>query len=317
MRAVAVRKFRTEPELMDLPKPSPASNEILVRMVAAGVNPFDWKVIDGALEGVMPHVFPMVVGVEGAGRVEEAGAHAKTRPPGSKIFGQLLHAPVGVGTWADYITVPDDHALGRVPDGVSFDEAAALSVSGLTGLGLMEVVDPKSGQLVLIVGASGGVGAFATQLAAARGATVVATARADAEEKVMRWGAVETVDPGRGPVAAQVRARHPGGLDGLIDVVSDAKGFAENASLVKKGGAAATTLGVADAAFARERGIRAVNFDNHPTSEKLDSLAAEVAAGRLTVPIESRRPLEEGPEALALLRAGRGRGKIVLEIETG
>src|SRR5579863_2950848 len=107
MRAIAVRQLGEVPEMMDLPKPTPGPGEILVKLRAAGVNPFDWKIIDGVAEAGRPHVFPLILGVDGAGTIEAVGSEVKTFAVGDGVYGQFLHSPVGIGTYAEYVIAPE------------------------------------------------------------------------------------------------------------------------------------------------------------------------------------------------------------------
>jgi NADPH:quinone reductase-like Zn-dependent oxidoreductase len=241
MRAVAVRKTGDRPELMELPVPRPAPGEVLVKLAAASVNPIDVGIAEGFFEGRMPHVHPLVLGVDGTGRVVEAGEGVRGLKPGDTVHGQFLRAPLGNGTFADYAVVTefsDSGALQRVPDGMPADIAAALPTAGMTALGALEAIGPQAGQPVLIVGVTGGVGVFAVQLAAACGAEVIATARPDADRWIQRLGAAVTVDYTAEGIAEQVRKTHPDGIDALLDLTRDQAGFSEYAGLVRDGGTA-------------------------------------------------------------------------------
>jgi len=310
VRAVAVSAFGATPELVDIARPAPGPGEVLVNLAAAGVNPFDWKVADGMLDGKMPHVFPFVLGVDGAGTVEAVGEGVTRFAAGDPVYGQFFHAPAGVGTYAEYVTVPEGQSITAAPTSVPASAAAAVPTAGVTALTLLDEVGAGPGQRLLVVGATGGVGSFVTQLAAARGAHVIATAGADAADRIRGLGAAETVDHHKGAIADQL----PDGVDALIDVVSDAPAFAANAALVRPGGVAATTVFAADPAALAERQVRGVNVNGKPTPAILDLLAAEIDAGRLRVPVETEVPLAEAPDALALSRSGRSRGKTVIVI---
>ena len=314
MRAVAVRAFREPPELMDLPKPSPRSGEVLVKMAAAGVNPFDWKILDGMFEGRRPHVFPLVLGVDGAGTVDTVGSGVTRFRPGDPIFGQFLHDPVGIGTFAEFATVPESIGVSHVPSALAPVEAAALPTAGMTALDSLDRLELSAGSTLLVVGASGGVGSLATQLAAARGIHVIAAARPGSADRLRALGAREIVDASAADLVERVREVHSEKLDGVLDMVSDRFRFGRLAALVRPGGRAATTVFVADPQAARSGGVLAVNVDLQPSSELLDRLAQEVVARHLRVPVEHRIPLSEAPAALAESRSGRASGKTVIVI---
>jgi NADPH:quinone reductase len=134
MRAVAVRKTGDTPEVMELPVPSPAPGEVLVKLAAASTNPIDIGIANGAFGGQMEHVYPLILGVDGTGRVEAAGEAVSGFGPGDTVHGQFLRAPLGHGTFADYAVVPefpDSGALQRAPDGIPAQIAAALPTVGM------------------------------------------------------------------------------------------------------------------------------------------------------------------------------------------
>jgi NADPH:quinone reductase-like Zn-dependent oxidoreductase len=166
----------------------------------------------------------------------------------------------------------------------------------------------------VVVGGTGGVGHFAVQLAASRGATVVATARPGDEEALVRsFGATETVDYGSASTVDALRKRYPDGVDGLIDLVDRGDDFAAMAALVRDGGHASTTLGAADVEALAGRGVKATNVRGLPTPENLAWLADEVANGRLSVAIQQTFPFAEIQSALQAFQSGT-RGKLVIEM---
>jgi len=314
VRAVAVRAFRTVPELMELPTPEPKDDEILIRLEAAGVNPFDWKLIDGLFEGRRPHVFPLVVGLDGAGTVAAVGGAVRRFHVGERVAGQVLHDPVGTGTYAEWTAAPERLALARIPDGLSARSAAALPTSGMTALGALDELALGRGATLLVVGASGGVGSIATALAAASGVHVIATARPASRGLLQGLGAAEVLDPAEGDLADRVRRAHGDGLSGLLDAGSDRPTFARLAALVRRGGVAVTTMFVADEAAGRIDGVRRVNLDFQPRAETLERLFSAVVAGSLTVPVTRVLPLADGPRAIAESRARTAVGKTVLAV---
>ena len=175
MKAVAVPQFKAIPQVMELPKPQVKPGTILVRVAAAGINPFDWKLVDGILDGKMPHNFPMVLGVDGAGTVEAVGEGVTHFKQGDKIYGQFIHSPIGEGSYAEYVVVPEKAAISHAPASISLIEAAAMPTAGMTALQLLERLGLKHEQTLLLIGATGGVGSFIVQLANMQGIYVIAT----------------------------------------------------------------------------------------------------------------------------------------------
>lgn len=317
MRAVAVLKTGDTPELMELPVPRPAPGEVLVAMSAASVNPIDVGIAGGYFEGQFPHVFPLVLGVDGAGRVSEVGEGVRGLEPDDVVHGQFLRAPMGNGTFADYAVVtqfPDSGALQRVPDGMSAEIAAALPTSGMTALGAIEAMGLRAGQSILIVGATGGVGVFAVQLAAALGAEVIATARPDADAWIRQLGASETIDYTAVDVAEQARRTHPGGIDAFFDLSRDQDGFSQCAGLVRDAGVAVSATFTATPELLASERIAVSNFTMRDKPDLLARITAQAASGRITVPTQQTVTLDQVPDALARSTAGGARGKTIVRI---
>jgi NADPH2:quinone reductase len=259
----------------------------------------------------------MVLGADGAGVVERAGEGARRFSRGDELFGQLLIAPLGsAGTYAEYVAVTEEAPLARVPDGLDPVVAAALPTAGGTGLALVASLEPLAGKTVLIVGAGGGVGSFATQFAVNAGARVIANVRAAAAGRMRGYGAAETVDHTEVSLPDAVQQAHPDGIDVLIDLVSDADGFAALAALVRPGGTAITTKYVADPGALAAAGVTGTNFNlaQYVSGELLEQVADALVGGRIAAPPITRITLEQAPAALNPAQAGRGDGKTVITL---
>ncbi len=311
MRAIAENEFGGPVTLMSLPIPEIGADEVLIRVRAAGVNPFDWKVADGVLKDEKEHRFPLILGFDAAGVVERVGANVTELAEGDEVYGYLFKPVIGEGTYAEYVGAPAA-IVAKKPESVRFTEAAALPVPGLTAMDLVDAVDPGEGETVLIVGATGGVGSYAVQLAARRGARVIATARQANEAFAWELGATETVDHTGKDIVDAVRMTHSGGIEAIIDVVSERDVLGRMAGLVKEGGRLASSVYGADVDSLAQRGIKATNVGVRPDARRLDELSRMVDAGELTVRLERTLPLEKAPEALEESRTGHVRGKIVL-----
>ena len=312
MKAVAVNQFKSVPQLVELPEPVLKDGTLRIRLAAAGLNPFDWKLVDGILENTMPHVFPLILGVDGAGVVEAVGAGIKRFKPGDRIYGQMIHPPIGEGSYAEFVTVPESAAIAEAPHSIPLTDAAALPTAGMTALQLLDRSGLTEGQTLLLIGATGGVGGFVLQIARARGIHVVATVSDDASaERVRQLGAAETINYKSAPVEEQFA----GGADALIDLVSPKTGFDKLLPLVKKGGHVSTTQFVASKDHIHELGLKGGNFETKGTPASLDALRVLVDKGRLTVPVDRKLPLEQAPQAIADSRVARSRGKTILVID--
>jgi NADPH:quinone reductase-like Zn-dependent oxidoreductase len=314
MRAIAEDEFGGSVALMSLPIPEIGAGEVLIHVRAAGVNPFDWKVADGVLEGEKEHRFPLILGFDAAGVVERVGPDVRGLSEGDEVYGYLSKPVMGEGAYAEYVGAPAA-IIARKPEAVGFADAAALPMPGLTGMDLVDAVDLEEGETVLIVGATGGVGSYATQLAALRGARVIATARRENEVFARELGVAETIDHTKEDLVESVRAAHPDGIDAVIDVISDGAALDRIARLLKEGGRLASSVFTADIEGLARRRIQATNVSMHPDARRLEELSRMVDAGELSVRLERTFPLERAPEALAESKAGHARGKIVLLVD--
>ncbi|MCM2413035.1 NADP-dependent oxidoreductase [Streptomyces sp. RKAG290] len=312
MRAIAVSAFRAGPALVEVPKPEPAAGEVRVRVEYASLNPYDWQTADGSLDGQVPHVFPLVVGADFAGRVDMIGGGDNRFRVGDKVFGRAGGPPVGAGTYCDYVCVPQDSAIALVPLGLDGRFAAAIPTAGMAAAQILEAAVLRGHESLLVIGAAGGVGSCLTQLAKARDVRVIAAVRGDERSRMGSLGAAVTIDTTDGPASDALRAACPDGIDALADLASaDPETFAAHAATVRPGGIALSTRGVA-AGASLPAGVRGIDFRLDPTPVLLDILAAGAADGVLRVPIDIELPLEKAPEALDRNRTGGARGKTVI-----
>jgi NADPH2:quinone reductase len=255
----------------------------------------------------------MVLGVDGAGVVEAIGEGTTRFYPGDKVFGQLFIPPIGAsGTYAEYVAVTAEAPLARVPDGVDLVLAATAPTAGGTGLSLVEMVEPLDDQVVLIIGAGGGVGTFATQFAVRAGAIVIADINAVAEGRMRSYGVKEAIVRSQDSAKRAVRRSHPDGIDVLIDLVSDAKVFAANAALVRPGGTAITTKYVADLEALQALGIRGVNFALRQSTELLERVGEALAERTIVEPPITRIGLEDVPGTFGPQTHTHANGKTVI-----
>jgi NADPH2:quinone reductase len=256
-----------------------------------------------------------VLGSDGAGVVEKLGERTSRFAVGDDLLGQLLIPPLGsAGTYAEYVAVTEDAPLALVPSGLDDVVAAALPTAGGTGSALIDLLGPLADKTVLIAGAGGGVGSFATQFAANAGANVIANIRAGDAERMRAYGAAETIDHTAVLLPDAVRQAHPDGIDALIDLVSDSADFAALASLVRPGGTAVTTLYVADEEALRAAGVTGINFALQPSSELFARVAEAVADGTIAAPPITRISLDEAPAALNPARGRHISGKTVIRL---
>jgi NADPH:quinone reductase-like Zn-dependent oxidoreductase len=294
MRAVQVTRFGG-PEVLrcvDVERPAPISTEVLVRVIAAGVNPVDCKTRRG--EGVARWVGPppFIAGWDVCGVVEAMGYGVTRFKVGDVVFG-MPRFPRAAGGYAEYVTAPS-RQLARVPDGMSPIEAAALPLAWLTAWQcLVDTAQILDGQTVLIHGAGGGVGQIAAQIASSRGARVLATT--DRHDR----RALKTDD-------ANVAMDLVGGHDTRKLVAT-----------IRQGG---LLLAVADGAddsvknAAKSRGVRVEEPLVEPDGHGLEMAAEMLRAGALKVNVKETFPLQNAAEAHERLERGGLGGKLVLEV---
>ncbi|WUH97529.1 NADP-dependent oxidoreductase [Spirillospora sp. NBC_00431] len=336
MRAIAVSEYGATPAPMSLPRPEPGPGEILVKMIAAGLNPFDWKVADGMFKDSVDASFPLILGVDGAGVVEDVGEGVTRLRHGEQVYGTFSSVRRGLGAFAEYAVARDDGPVARMPEGMIYTQAAAVPTASTAALAMVEEARVDAGQTVLVVGATGGVGQGLVQLASLAGAKVIATARADMAGTMRRLGADETVDyrrngatngatngasengakggSGGGDLNAEVLAVHKDGIDAVLDVVSDTPATEDIAQLLRPGGTYVSSVWSVNPDSMEAKGLRGVNMEKSPTADVLDRLSHLIDASDLRVQVEREVPLDDAPDALAANRAGGARGKTVIRI---
>jgi NADPH2:quinone reductase len=315
MKAMAIEQFGPLDGLKaaDLPRPRTARGEVLVRVVAAGVNPVDWKICAGQLADVWPHKFPLIPGWDVAGVVEELGEATSRFRKGDRVWAYARGETVQWGCYAEYTAVEEAQAA-LMPSRLLFEEAAAVPVAALTawqGLRCRPGLGPES--KVLVLGAAGGVGHFAVQLARHAGASVYGTAGAEKQAFVASLGATATIDYARHDVVEEMARLCPDGVDLLLDTVGG-EGAESRPAMVRPGG---TIVGVAappDAEAAKERGVHAEFVAALPDGETLSTLAGMVDRKEIQPHVQQIFPLADAPEALRLSRDGHVQGKLVLAL---
>ncbi len=291
-------------QLEALPRPEPGPGEVLVRQAAAGVNPVDWKV--RARGGFLGEP-PFTVGWDVAGVVEEGEGFE----PGERVFG-MPRFPGEAAAYAEYVTAPADE-LARIPEGLSDVEAGALPLAGLTAWqALVDTADVQPGQRVLILAAAGGVGHLAVQIAKARGAYVIGTARFVKEAFLYELGADEAVDYTSDAVESVVSD-----VDVVLDLVGG-ESSAPTIACLRDGGLyiAVPSASALDRLneLAGDR-VTVTGILVHPDRAGLEGLSALYEAGQLKVTVEQTFPLEQAAQAHAWGETGRTQGKLVLTVD--
>jgi NADPH2:quinone reductase len=310
MKAIAFSDFDKAPEVLELDVPAPEEGEVRVRIHAASVNGFDLAVANGAMNGMMEHRFPVVLGKDFAGVVDALGAGVDSFAVGDRVFGVVTKPYLGDGSFGEYVTVPVAVGLAKIPDSLDFVHAASLGLAGSAAVDAFDAADVTPGSVVLVAGATGGVGNQAVQLALKAGATVIATASTDAEkDQVVELGAAEIVDY-RANVTEQVLATHPDGVDIVLHFAGDPAGLI---GAVKEGGKFVSTL-VYSPDQVSAPGVTVVPIMAVPAPATLERLAENEVTGHSSVTIQRTYALHEVTDAFADF-AGGTLGKLVVSID--
>lgn len=285
--------------------PPVGPDTILVRAKATSVNPVDWKIRLGYLQGAYPHHLPIIPGWDVAGVVEAVGPAVVTGlEVGDEVWGYVRRDDVQWGTAAELVPAPE-RTVSRKPASLSFEEAAAVPLAGLTAYqALTEALSVEEGERVLVHAAAGGVGQFAVQIALARGCEVVGTASPANHDFLRELGVTEVVDYHRGPVSEQLSAP----VEAVLDLVGG-DALADAPNQVKHPTRIASII---DAQKVHELGGTYVFV--RPERAHLDALADLADAGKLRVDLAEVLPLEQIAEAHRRSEAGHTRGKIAVRI---
>jgi NADPH:quinone reductase-like Zn-dependent oxidoreductase len=315
MRAIAIERFGgiETLKLVDLPAPTPRAGEVLIRTVAAGINPVDWKIREGYLQQMFPHRFPLILGWETAGFVEANGAGASRFARGDAVYAYTRKPEVQHGAYAELIAVPES-AVSRKPASMLFHEAGAVPLAGLTAYqALLREGDVKPGATVLVHAAAGGVGHLAVQLAKNAGAVVLGTGSKTNLDFIKSLGVDHVIDYTAGDFRDAVRALVPGGVTVAFDTVGG-EVQAPTYDIVAKGGRLVSIAKRPDQAEAEKHGVRAHYVFVEPSAAELDRLTELADQGKLRVHVSSILPLSAAAEAHVKSREGRTRGKAVLAL---
>jgi len=309
MRAIAVNRWggRDALELVDVEPPPVAPDGVLLRVHAAGVNPVDYKVREGKLAGAFPFHFPVILGWDAAGVVEEVGPAVTWFKPGDRAYGYCRRHELEYGTYAELVTVPEGF-LAHMPPDTGFVEAGALPLAALTAHQSLERLGLRAGEVLFVSGGAGGVGHIAIQLARARGATVVATGRPASFDFLRELGA-EPVDYDAEDVADQVRAHnYGGGADAGFDLFGG-PGLEQAFACLRPGGRLVSIAAPPGEREHIETGYVFVRPSGYDLGEHITPLVRE---GALAPRIAGTFPLERAAEAHAQIEAGHVHGKLVL-----
>src|SRR5256714_7537834 len=293
----------------DAPRPQPQAGEVLIRVHAAGVNPIDWKVRQGRMKDFWPHKFPLILGWDLSGVVEELGKGVSRFKIGDEVYS--LPDPTRNGAYAEYIVVRESEVALK-PKSLYHVRAAAIPLAALTAWqSLFDTAQLQPGQRVLIHAGSGGVGHFAVQLAKWKGAYVFATASTKNQDLLRKLGVDEPIDHTQQRFEDVARN---------IDIVLDTLGGETQErswSVLKKGGNLVSLVQPPSEEKAEELGVRAAIIVAQPNAAQLAEIAKIIDSGKLAPIIDRILPLSEVRRAHELSQSGHTHGKITMRVSNG
>ena len=288
----------------DVPLPEPKENEILVRVIASGVNPADPLILNGKYAKEFGTHLPLVLGYDMAGVVVRAGAKVTKLRVGDPVYAYLLWG----GGWAEYC-ISNEGESAIKPKSLGFIEASAVPLAALTAWqALIDIGKIENGQTVLIHGGSGGVGSFAIQIAKAHGARVIATASTANQDVLKQLGAEVAID-----YTKQKFEEIAHDVDLVLDPVGRDT-LARSYGVVKKGGIVVTIVSRCDQAELKKHEIRGASLSSHPDSGELGEITKLIDGGKIKPIVTEVLPLTDAAKADAQAETHHTRGKIVLKI---
>lgn len=330
MKALQIKQYGDHEQLVSLEAPTPAikNHEILVKVTAASVNPVDYKIRSGAARHVLRYKMPLTLGHDFSGMVAKVGSDVSSFKEGDQVYGRTKRT----GTFQQYVVV-DEQDICSAPSNMSLVEAAAVPLVGLTAYqGIHQWIKLKAGERILITGASGGVGHVAVQLAKLAGATVVATASDAGTEFLSAYHVDRFIDYRKeafkdslNQIDAVFDMRGGRDLEDAFEVVKSGGHIATIAALPTPACAKAAELGKLAEVFlgilsrkklrlGQAKGITYDAFVTQSNHQQLSALTRFIENGDLHVAIEKILPWTEANEAIELVKQGRVKGKIVVDL---
>jgi NADPH:quinone reductase-like Zn-dependent oxidoreductase len=308
MRAIVFHEYGG-PEVLkyeDVPRPEPEEDQILIRVIAAGVNPVDGMIRSGMFAKHDKSAFPIILGGDIGGVAEKVGSKITKFKAGDAVFA-YLNLDNG-GGYAEYALATEREAAPK-PKSLTYVEAAAVPIVALTAWqALIDTAKLNAGQTVLIHGGSGGVGTFAIQIAKARGAKVIATASTANQDLLKELGADIPIDYTKQKFEDVAKN---------VDVVLDSVGkdtLARSYGVVKKGGSIVSIVARLDQAELDKYGIRGATLSVEPNSDELAEIGKLIDEKKVRVIVSQTFPLSEARKAQEQVATGHTRGKIVLKV---
>lgn len=300
-------------KIEDITQPEIASDEVLIKTEYTAINPVDWKIREGMIQQLIPHEFPIVLGWDVAGIIDQVGKDVHDLKVGDFVYAFCRRPVVKQGTFAEYVAFDAKH-VAHMPSNITMAQAASLPLVALTAWqSLFDFANLKEGDDILIHAGAGGVGSIALQLARHANARVITTASSRNFDYVKQLGADDIIDYSKEDFVKKVKELCPNGVDVVFDCVGG-KTFHSSLQLVKKGGSLVSICNAIDESYGAEKGVKTGFVFVAPNGEQLTSIARLVEEGVIVPPNIVEYPFNEANAALEKNKEGHTRGKIVLEV---
>ena len=332
MKAAILEKYASDGRelvIKDVPVPEVGDNEVLVNIKAAGVNPLDNMIVRGEVKLIVPYKFPLVMGNEFAGVVEKAGGKVTEFKKGDRVYARM---PLDkIGAFAEYASVKAD-ALAKIPDYLSFEEAASVPLTALTAWQAYELMNVQKGGKLFISGGTGSVGAMAIPIAKSLGLTVITNGSGDNEERVRALGADQFIDYRKENYADIIS-----GVDYVLDTLGD-KELENEFKILKDGGSLVSLRGLPNGEFAKrmrmplykraafmiagkkydklaaKRGQRYHFIFVHEDGEGLKKISEIFNDKKVQTSVDEIFSLDDINKAMKKVASGRSKGKTIIKI---
>ena len=286
------------------PVPTIASDDVLVRVHAASVNPVDWKVRQGYLTGMINYPLPMIPGWDVAGEIVEVGGDVEGWSVGDAIFSRPEISRNG--SYAEYIAIRSKEIAAK-PKTIDWQRAAAVPLAALTAWQCLDAIDLQAGQSVLIHAGAGGVGNFAIQFSKVRGAKVTTTCSTSNIDLVKSLGADDVIDYKKEDFGLRR------GFDAVLDSLGNETQH-RSFAVLEKGGKLVSIVGRPSVEIAAKFGVTGHFVFVQPNAEQLRAIAHLIDEGKIQILVDKVYPLSQAREAQEYSQSGRARGKIVLQV---
>ena len=315
--------------LKEIPVPEFSSQEVLVKIRTAGVNPLDNMIIRGEVKMIVPYQFPLVMGNEFVGVIEKVGAGVSGFSVGDRIYGRMPLEKIGA--FAEYAAIPQT-AIAKVPAYLSDEEAACVPLTALTALQALELMKPKAGETIFISGGTGSLGAMAIPMAKCFGLTVITNGSAANRERVLALGADRFID-----YKMEDYAESLCNVDYVLDTLGDRE-LPKEFSILKNGGKLVSLRGMPNGEFAVRTGMPAFKrllfkvagrkYDQmaakknqkyyfifvHEDGKGLERISEIFAEQQIEASVDEVFTLDEVNNALQKVAAGKSKGKTIIKI---